>query len=73
MIIGPTDPWEDVNPVDPEDSIEISEAARLATEAMSLDPVRMDKVQELKAAILDGTFETDDRLEAAINRLLASL
>jgi anti-sigma28 factor (negative regulator of flagellin synthesis) len=38
--------------------------------SLKQNDVRADKVAELKSAIDAGTYETDDKLDAAIDRLL---
>lgn len=64
----------------PADTLEISseaqEAARLAdaAEARAADraaqPIRADRVAEIKAQIAEGSYETDAKLDAALDRLL---
>lgn len=89
MIIGPTsplggtspiDPSNSIRPIDPKDSlppiqdkVEVSEAARLSSEALTIDPVRLDRIQDLKMEIQAGTFETTERLERAIQKFLETL
>lgn len=89
MIIGPTSPLGGANPIDPahhirpadpkdslppiQDKVEVSEAARLSSEALSIDPIRLEKIQNLKMEIQAGTFETTDRLEKALQKFLETL
>lgn len=64
----------------PADTLEISseaqEAARLADAAearaaeRAAQPIRSDRVADIKAQIADGTYETDAKLDAALDRLL---
>jgi hypothetical protein len=56
-----------------QDELAISEAAGLAAETMAVDAVRLDRVGELRMLIEAGSFETAERLEAAVGRLLAEL
>jgi len=36
-----------------------------------MPPIRADKVAQIKAQVEDGTYETDEKLAVAIDRLLA--
>ncbi|HUS47411.1 MAG TPA: flagellar biosynthesis anti-sigma factor FlgM [Phycisphaerae bacterium] len=55
------------------DTVEISMAARLAAKVQEMPEVRADLVASVKAEIEAGTYETPERLEIAINRLLDDL
>jgi len=37
------------------------------------DPLRADRLARLRAMIDDGSYETEERLEAAVSRLLSSI
>lgn len=52
------------------DRVEISTAAQLIDQVRDLPEIRADRVAALRAAIADGTYETADRLDAAIENLL---
>ncbi len=53
------------------DRVEISEMGQLLS-TLELDPdVRVDKVMEIRQAILNGTYDTEAKLDYAIGRLLA--
>lgn len=52
------------------DRVEISEAARLISEALSLPGVRADRVAEIRSLIQSGKFDTEARLEGAIRKFL---
>jgi negative regulator of flagellin synthesis FlgM len=52
------------------DSVEISEAAQRASEMQSPDGIRWDRVESLRQQIAEGTYETDAKLDIALNRLL---
>lgn len=54
----------------PVDEIQISDQARLVEEAGQLPDIRLDKVNELRAQIAAGTYETADKLDVALDRLL---
>ena len=54
----------------PADRIEISEHARLVSEALFLPDVRAERVQEMKRLLESGRFDTEARLEGALQRFL---
>lgn len=59
--------------VAPQDEVQISSAARALGQ---IDPglqIHEARLAEIRAAIADGTYETPEKLEAAVERLLASL
>ncbi len=51
------------------DSVEVGNVQHLLSQLKSND-IRVDKVAEIKAQIAAGTYETDDKLNAAADRLL---
>jgi len=55
------------------DTVEISTAARLAAMAQELPDVRTDLVAKVKAELAAGVYETPDKIEVAIERLLDDL
>ena len=52
------------------DRLDISEAGQIAARMADIPEVRAERVQELRAAILSGTYETDAKLSTALDRLL---
>jgi flagellar biosynthesis anti-sigma factor FlgM len=52
------------------DELSISDAARFLESANSLPDVRHDLVRDIRAAIAEGRYETGDKLDAAVSRLL---
>ena len=56
---------------------EVHDAVTLSTEAVraaeSGADIRMDKVAALRAAIADGSYETPEKLDIALDRLLERL
>ena len=54
------------------DRVDVSPAAREATFASRLRdlPVREDLVANARAAIANGTYDTEDRLDAAVDAIL---
>ncbi len=56
---------------DTRDRVEVSDHARYLATLRSMPPIRADKVAQIKAQVEDGTYETDEKLAVAIDRLLA--
>ena len=52
------------------DEVDISEAARFAEQIQQMPDIREDRVEAVRLQIAEGTYETSDRLNAAIERLL---
>jgi len=52
------------------DELQISDAGRLVEQAKQLPDVRFDRVESLRAQIAAGTYETADKLNVALDRLL---
>ncbi|HOB74287.1 MAG TPA: flagellar biosynthesis anti-sigma factor FlgM [Phycisphaerae bacterium] len=62
-------------PPAPTDQVEISELAQLLS---SLDPddqvlIRAQKVEEIRQAIQNGTYETEDKIDYVVTRLMQVL
>ena len=55
------------------DRAEISEEARLLNKLSEVPDVRMDRVEELRKEIAAGNYETPERIEQAVDRLLEEL
>ena len=52
------------------DRLDISEAGQIAGRLADVPEIRAERVQELRSAILDGSYESDDKLSTALDRLL---
>jgi negative regulator of flagellin synthesis FlgM len=52
------------------DEVDISEAARLVEQAQQLPEMREDRIEAVRLQIAEGTYETNDRLSIAVERLL---
>lgn len=52
------------------DQLDISREADLVSRIHDIPDVRADRVAELRAAIESGTYETPDKLDIALGRLL---
>jgi negative regulator of flagellin synthesis FlgM len=56
------------NPI--QDELSISDAARAVDQVGQVPDMRMDRVQQIRAQIADGTYETPQKLDIALGRLL---
>ncbi len=54
----------------PQDELQISDTARLVDAARELPDIRQSRVAELRSAIANGTYETEQRLSGAVEQLL---
>lgn len=52
------------------DRLDISEAGQIAGQLAELPEIRSERVAELRSAILNGTYETEEKLGVALDRLL---
>jgi len=55
------------------DVVEISTAAQLAAKIQDIPDVRTELVERVKAEIAQGTYETQERLEVTVARLMDGL
>ncbi|MEM7164890.1 MAG: flagellar biosynthesis anti-sigma factor FlgM [Planctomycetota bacterium] len=55
------------------DKAEISTHARLLSKLTEVEDVRQEKVADIRAQIEAGTYESDEKLSAAVDRLLEDL
>jgi negative regulator of flagellin synthesis FlgM len=53
-----------------QDELDISDAARLMEQANQASEVRQDVVDRIRGQIADGTYETQDKMDVALDRLL---
>ena len=53
-----------------QDELQLSEAGQLIGKAHDLPEIRWDRVNQIRAQIAEGTYETDDKLRMAVGRLL---
>ncbi len=56
-------------PANRTDSVEVGNVQQLLSQLKTND-VRVDKVADIKAQIASGTYETDEKLDAAADKLL---
>jgi negative regulator of flagellin synthesis FlgM len=52
------------------DQLDISQEANLVSRVRDLPEIRQDRVAEIRAQIASGTYETDAKLNGALDRLL---
>ena len=57
-------------PASVSDQLDISAAGQLADRMSEIPDIRQDKVNALRSAIAEGTYETDEKLGVALDRLL---
>ena len=57
----------------PQDEVQISSAADFVSQVQQLPDVRSDRIAAIRAAIADGTYETPDKLSAALDGLLSEI
>lgn len=58
---------------DVRDAVSLSVDGVRAAEAAATSDIRFDRVQAIRAAIAEGTYETAEKLDVALDRLLESL
>ncbi|MFH1022696.1 MAG: flagellar biosynthesis anti-sigma factor FlgM [Planctomycetota bacterium] len=56
-----------------EDRVELSDVARILSELKKIPDIRPDKVEALKTLIARGEFETPERIDGAVDRLMDEL
>jgi len=56
--------------VDTTDELQLSPAAEMASRLSEIPDIRWNRVNEIKSAIADGTYMTDDKMNVALDRLL---
>jgi len=52
------------------DEVDISEAARLVEQVQQMPEMREGRVEAVRQQIAEGTYETSDKLNVAVERLL---
>lgn len=55
------------------DHVELSDKAQLLSKIADLPDIRHDLVDRIKASIADGSYETEDKTDAAIESLLEDI
>jgi flagellar biosynthesis anti-sigma factor FlgM len=52
------------------DQLDISPAGQLMDQMSQIPDIRQDRVNQIRSAISQGTYETDDKLSSALSNLL---
>jgi negative regulator of flagellin synthesis FlgM len=53
-----------------QDELNLSDAAQLIQKVHELPDIRQDRVNQIRAQIAAGTYETDEKLSLALGRLM---
>jgi negative regulator of flagellin synthesis FlgM len=53
-----------------QDELQISDAAQMLDKVGQIPDVRQDRVDQIRARIAEGTYETREKLDIAVERLL---
>jgi negative regulator of flagellin synthesis FlgM len=56
--------------IDTTDELQLSPAAQMAGKLSEIPDIRWERVNQIKAAIADGTYMTDEKMGVALDRLL---
>jgi negative regulator of flagellin synthesis FlgM len=67
------DKTQPTGPTSPKDEVEISAVGKMLDDASRTPGVREQRLAEIKAAIEAGTYETPEKLELALNRMVEQL
>jgi anti-sigma28 factor (negative regulator of flagellin synthesis) len=57
----------------PEDELELSAAGRMSDGVAETAEMRAERLAQIKAAINDGSYDTDEKLDAALSRMFNSM
>ncbi len=60
-------------PATPRDAVEISAVGKMLDQASQSSDVRSERLAQIKAAIEAGEYETPEKLEAALEKLLGAI
>lgn len=60
-------------PVSPKDELEISAAGKMLDKISQTPDLRQERLTRIKAEIENGTYDTDEKLEAALSKMFTSL
>ena len=52
------------------DEVQISDAGSFIDQARNLPEIRAEKVQQIRSALSDGTYDVEAKLDLTVNRLL---
>ena len=57
----------------PRDELEISSAGKMLDRMSETPEIRAERLAEIKEAIENGAYDTDEKLEAALSKMFGSL
>lgn len=60
-------------PVSPQDEVQISSAGKMLDQISQNSEMRQERLARIKEAIANGTYDTDAKLEAALERMLGQI
>ena len=60
-------------PIDTNDTVEISDAAKILGQVGESSSLHDARLEQIKEAILAGTYETPEKLEAALDKMLKEI
>lgn len=66
-------PQADARPVSPTDELELSATGKMLDQLSQNPDVRQERIAAIKAAIENGTYDTDAKLEAALSKMFDTL
>lgn len=55
------------------DRVELSEHARFMEKLRAMPPVRAEKIAQIRAAIDAGTYDSDEKLSVALDRMIEDI
>lgn len=56
-----------------QDEVQISDAGRMIDRVREMPEIRQDRVNQIRAQIANGTYETPEKLQIALERLLGEI
>lgn len=68
-----TQPSDQSNNIFGMDQVDISHEADMVNQVNDLPDIRGDRVAEIRAAIASGVYETPEKLDVAVDRLLEEI
>ncbi len=60
-------------PQAPRDELELSSAGKMLDQLSQNSDIRAERINQIKEAIANGTYDTDEKLEAALSRMFDTL
>lgn len=63
----------ETKPIETNDAVEISPAGKMLDDLSKSSEVRAERLAQIKAAIDAGTYETPEKLEAALSKMLGEI